>query len=750
MAATTRHPVGSLGRARRASCLVALAVVLSLTPAAARADGPAPESGLFITVGNPLTSEEYSRIKAKVERNLNRTDRRVRKIVFDFNPDRHASSTKEFGPCHDLAKFILRLQDVTTIAFVHNETTGHTVLPVLACHELVMSSRAKLGDVMRGQTDRLTKSEVQAYHDVAEQRGRPLALVLKMIDPDVEVLQGMTRQGGTWYIDRRHEAEEVQRGFVLKSREPVLRAGEPGLYTAATARKLDLCQRETESREQVAEMYRLAPSSLREDPLEGRTPSAWRAVVRGNLTRGQTESLQRSIRTAVARGANFILLQLECGGADTLAARDFADFLRTLRDDLGQNPVMTVAYVPDRREDSGVLTFVAFGCSEIVMGPHAELGNFENVVFRGRGNARQEANPREYQMVRESLEGLAQVQGYSPLLARAMLDRNLILYRVQSRKNPSEWRLISGEDWAKEQERDDSPWTNPQTIKPGGPDGKLLKLNATLAKELGVAQEIVPDLAGVYAHYGLKQVRDVGTDWLASLAAFLRHPLMAVLLVMVGIACLILELKMPGVGLPGVIAALCFVLYFWAHSQLAGQITMLAILLFVLGLILIGLEIFVLPGFGVTGISGILLLILSLGLVTLEKKPETTQEWLDFGKTLSTFGLGLLGAVAAALLAAWYLPHIPYANRLVLKPPGEEPELAEGELDGEGRGPAVSSEVAALLGAIGVAVTPLRPAGMVRFGDAFVDVVAEGSYVPEGNRVQVVEIEGNRIVVKEV
>ena len=58
--------------------------------------------------------------------------------------------------------------------------------------------------------------------------------------------------------------------------------------------------------------------------------------------------------------------------------------------------------------------------------------------------------------------------------------------------------------------------------------------------------------------------------------------------------------------------------------------------------------------------------------------------------------------------------------------------------------------VAALLGAIGVAATTLRPAGMARFGDQFLDVVAEGSFVNAGSRVQVIEIEGNRIVVKEV
>ena len=219
---------------------------------------------------------------------------------------------------------------------------------------------------------------------------------------------------------------------------------------------------------------------------------------------------------------------------------------------------------------------------------------------------------------------------------------------------------------------------------------------------------------------------------------------------MIGIACLILELKMPGVGLPGVIAAVCFVLYFWSQSQLAGQMTMLAILLFVLGLILIGLEIFLMPGFTVPGISGVVLIVVSLALATLERKPETTQEWMSFGRALGAVGLSLAGAITLAFLVAWYLPSIPYANRLILKPPAEARE----GLDGDERD-AISEdgfhiELARLLGAIGVAATALRPAGIASFGDEFVDVISEGNYVAAGTRVQVIEIEGNRVVVKEV
>ncbi len=228
-------------------------------------------------------------------------------------------------------------------------------------------------------------------------------------------------------------------------------------------------------------------------------------------------------------------------------------------------------------------------------------------------------------------------------------------------------------------------------------------------------------------------------DWLEQVAEFFREPAVNFVLIMLGIVGLIMELKLPGTTVPGVIAAVCFVLFFWAYS-FVGQFTLLAVLLFVLGLVLIGLEIFVLPGFGFTGISGIVLLISSLVLVTLERMPQTSQDWMSLGATFGTFGVSLVAALVAAFLLAWYLPSIPYANRLVLQPPGDE--LLE-----EGGHGLVNP---ALLGAIGVAATPLRPAGKAQIGEDFLDVIAEGDYVQPGSRVQIIEIEGNRIVVKEI
>src|SRR5207302_1914767 len=114
----------------------------------------------------------------------------------------------------------------------------------------------------------------------------------------------------------------------------------------------------------------------------------------------------------------------------------------------------------------------------------------------------------------------------------------------------------------------------------------------------------------------------------------------------------------------------------------------------------------------------------------------------NLGATFGTLAIGLALAVAGARALTWSLPSIPILNRMVLQPPGEEALAMPASLS--------SSGVVELLGAIGVAATPLRPAGKAQFGERFFDVMAEGDYVAPGGRVQVVEIEGLRIIVKEV
>jgi len=744
------HPWRFLG-------VVALILAGLALPAARAQDGPS--DGIFVSVHNPITSEVTSRVKEITTRAVQRfeADRgaggqapRTYCIVFDFNPgSRNAEAppagTRDFGPCQDLAEHVLRLQNVTTIAYLRGEVSRHTVLPVLACKEIVMAEGAAIGDVLRDQMEPLSRSKREAYREVI--RGRCPALVFKMLDPDMVVLKGRKIQGTDWYVDARDEAAEAKNGVIVVNRDPVVPSGPKStLYTAQQAKDLGLSQPFfIQSRQQLAEKYQLPASSLREDPLLGRTPVAWRIELKGQVNKALAETLRRKIKRAIGQGANLIIFQLDCGGGDTNVAQELAQYFRDLKDDRGELPVMTVAFIPQQAPDTA--TVLALGCTEIVMQENAQLGDFSQFVYERRDGKPVEVDPDRNQLRLKALSAFAEEQGYSPLLIRGMLDPHVTIYWASNLKDGRERRFLTEEELTEDKKKAQPLWGREVLVKAGGAEGKLLTLRADRAKELGLAQHTVNGVSDVYALYGLNpsQVHVAGPDWLDELALFLRSSIVSVVLVLVGITCLILELKMPGVGVPGVIAAICFVLFFWSHSQLAGQITMLAVLLFVLGLIMLALEVFVLPGFGVAGISGILLVLVSLALVTVEKKPETSQEWMGLLSTIGTFGLAMFAAVPLAIALAWYLPSIPYVNRIILKPEAERAE----EL-GEPAPDAVRPELAALLGAIGLAATPLRPAGKVQFGEEFVDVVAESGYVVPGTRVQVVEIEGNRIVVKEI
>jgi len=727
-----------------AGVLFALAASAAVAPFAGSAEVKTAEESLFVTVRNPITEDEFSRIKSAtslaVERWKKSGQREPMKIVFDFNPDHAAAGTDRLPACLALAKYIEQLHGVTTVAFVHKDVTRHTVLPVLACQEIVMGKEAHIGNVLPDADELPPQDEqsfykdwrVRAYDDMARGRGRCPAIILKMLSRDLPVMEGKRGDGSTWWVDPRRPK---QSDLVSVGKESILPATSTGFYDAARAHDFGLSKNKhpLNTRHEVAQAYAMPDSSLREDRLEGRTPVAWRLEVRGPLTRALEETVRRRVSRAVAQGANLIVVELECGGGEPAVARDLGDFFRKLKDTTGRYPVMTVAYVTDQARDNAA--FLALGCSEIVMKKGAKLGDFE-AFLNGR---------KDGETIGRSLEGLAQDQHYPAALARALADFDLEVYQAHAKDNPNVRRYLkktANEDEVAEQDAKGQFVVERPAAKP---KGQLLVLDANGAQKLGFSRGTVDDIDQLYGRYGLQAqaVKRAGPDWLDDLATFLRMPFMEVLLVMLGITCLILELKMPGIGLPGVIAALCFVLFFWAHAQLA--FLWLAVLLFVLGLALIALEIFVTPGFAVLGVSGIVSVLAGLALATLERWPQTESEWVGTGVNVGRFGMGLLGAVVAAAVAARYLPNIPYANRLVLVPPGERSEDIMDEM-----APVEAARRAGLLGAIGVTATTLRPSGMVRFGDEFIDVVAEGSYVDPGARVQVVEIEGNRIVVKEV
>jgi membrane-bound ClpP family serine protease len=718
-------------------------VLVSAVPAGAQAT----TDGMFVTVPNPLTSDGVNRIKNEITARRNSESRPIRTVVFDFNPTGPDQTPKDvtstdFGACYSLGRYISSLKDLQTVAFVHAKVSGHTVLPALACKELVMSKDARIGEITGESVPALTGTEQSAYQDFF---GKELqfAIVQKMFDKDVELIRGVTRQRDRIYIDKRKE-QEAKTKWDAAAFDPGMLApvGQVALFKADEAKALQLARATAETREEVAELYSLPPAILRDDVLQGRSPDAYRYTLKGDVDGAMRESVNRIIRDIKRKKGNVLILSLECGGNDLDAARALADDLRKAAE--GDDAVLTIAYIPERA--AAAATFLAFGCSNIVMSKRketadpnhledtkeAQLGDFEAVFKSTKAGLTVQH--------RKSLKELVESQKYPGILVDGMFDKDLEIVQARRAKDATQKRLMSRADVEASKEE----WVVERVIKP---KGQYLKLTATLAGELGIARYVVDtsDPKELYSVYGLEpsKVKEATPGWLDRFAEFLRMPVVTVLLVVIGFTGLILELKVPGLTVPGIIAALCFILVFWAQSRFSGETFVLALLLFILGLVLVGLEIFVLPGFGAPGIFGVLCMLAGLGLVTFDKIPQTSEEWGGLAMKVSQYLMGMIGSFVLAFIIARFLPKVPYANRLMLGSPADKPDAAEPVLPG-------ASEAAGLLGAVGTTNTPLRPAGVVRFGDKFVDVVSDGAFVPAGTRVQVIAVEGTRIVVKEV
>jgi membrane-bound serine protease (ClpP class) len=218
------------------------------------------------------------------------------------------------------------------------------------------------------------------------------------------------------------------------------------------------------------------------------------------------------------------------------------------------------------------------------------------------------------------------------------------------------------------------------------------------------------------------------------------------LLFFIGIICIYLELHFT-TGLLGIISALCFGLFFWSKF-LGGTAGWLEVLLFVLGLGCLAIEIFVVPGLSVFGISGGLLLLASLVMASQTfGNLETGRDVETATQTVGTLCVAVIAVIGTAILLSRFLPAIPVFNQMILAPPGASlHDPAEPRLRPDLTG---SSSGHPLTGLVGIATTVLRPAGKAEIDGRLHDVVSDGPYVDQGARVQVVRVTGNRIVVRQ-
>ena len=232
--------------------------------------------------------------------------------------------------------------------------------------------------------------------------------------------------------------------------------------------------------------------------------------------------------------------------------------------------------------------------------------------------------------------------------------------------------------------------------------------------------------------------------WIQTLARELAAPWVAAWLLFGAVFLLSTEMSNPGIGIPGFLGTLCLMLFFWSQ-YLDGNAHWLEILLFVVGMVFIVLEVFVVPGFGVFGIGGLLMIV--TGIVLASQTfiiPRSSEDWERLPVSLSLVLAASGGFFAGIFFIRKYLTTMPMFRRIMLNPPGSDESISPTQR--EARESLVDRTH--LLGKKGVTTTPLVPAGKARIGNELVDVITDGRMIERDQPVEVVDVTGNRVQVE--
>jgi membrane-bound serine protease (ClpP class) len=282
---------------------------------------------------------------------------------------------------------------------------------------------------------------------------------------------------------------------------------------------------------------------------------------------------------------------------------------------------------------------------------------------------------------------------------------------------------------------------------------ELLTLTASKAQEYGIARAVVKDVNGVMSFLEKRDGVEFSgppavlkTNWSEEMVRWLNSPAVMGVLVTIALLGLYIEFQTPGVWLPGLAAVLCFVLIV-GSKYLTGMANWVEIAIFITGLLLIAVEVFILPGFVIAGVLGLLCVFAGMFGMLIKNPPnkipwpESQIDWQLFNNGV----LGLFSGVAGFVVLAWlfskYLHKIPIAKKLILASPAETDAVQYG----------MSSEKPLVeIAQKGITLSQLRPSGIAQFERERVNVVSRGEFIDENKEIIVESIEGNNIVVKEI
>ncbi len=389
--------------------------------------------------------------------------------------------------------------------------------------------------------------------------------------------------------------------------------------------------------------------------------------------------------------ADYVVIEMDTYGG----ALNDADDIRTRILNF-EKPV----YVWINKDAASAGALISIACDSIYMAKGASIGAATVVTADGA------AAPDKYQSyMRSIMRSTAEAKGRDPKIAEAMVDQNIEVDSVST-------------------------------------SGQVITFSTSEAIKFGFCEAQLDNVDEVMARAGVEdyELTEFKLDSAEKIIAFFLNPVISGVLILIIIGGIYFELQTPGVGFPILASLVAAILYFTPY-YLNGLAENWEIIMFFIGVALLAAEIFVIPGFGIAGVSGLILTIGSLVLVMLN------NDTFDFSFVnsgdlfiaVSTTIMGLFGAIIVMFIGGVRLTNTQFFNRIALQ-----------DVQDTSQGYSSNFKSESFIGKTGVTYTVLRPSGKVMIDDNIYDAFTRGNYIEKGTNVVVIGEEGNSVKVKEI
>lgn len=475
---------------------------------------------------------------------------------------------------------------------------------------------------------------------------------------------------------------------------------------------------------------------------EARTVKAAVIVCKDMIDDGLYKSILRRSQEALDAGAEYLIYEISTYGGLVKSADDISKYFML---DVGKK-VKTVAFITTEAISAGAMISVA--CQDIIMVKNTKIGDCAPITMGGKleGVEREKAES----FIRATFSAAAKANNYPEALLLAMVSIQIEVYKIKNLES-GEYEFFEGEHLPKDDY--DYDIDNKELVVS---KDKLYTPIASEAVEYGIARAEVNDLDEALDFLAKrdgvvfeKPAMVLKTIWSEEMVRWLNSPAVMGVLVMIAMLGVYIELNTPGLGLPGLVAVICFVIII-SSKHLVGLANWVEVAIFLTGLSLLVIEVFVLPGFGIAGILGIICIFAGLFGMLIKNPPDELPwpkdifAWDVFTDGVLGMSAGLLGFFVFAWIFTKYLPKWRFLSGLTLVPAVPKEKGAALSMTSPPRDIPAGVSV----GDIGEVTFTLRPTGKARFGETVVDVVAEAEFLDNGTKVEIIEIHGNRAVVK--